>query len=112
MTVVDYEFNKEVSSNQKMNFKYVYQRNGSKQLNDFVLFTTLINKSNGEIFQVVNYPSFVFSELESFRQDKFYEEKFEVVIPPYLEKGSYMVFVGMDNKINTRSLYLGDTELK
>lgn len=112
LTVVDYEFNKEIASNQKMNLRYVYQRDGSKQLNGFVLFTTLINKSNGEIFQVVNYPSFVFSELESFRQDKFYEEKFDIVIPPYLEKGSYMVFVGMDNKINTRSLYLGDTELK
>ena len=112
LTVVDYEFNKEITSNQKMGLRYVYQRNGSKSLNDFVLFTTLVNKSNGEIFQVVNYPAFVFSELETFKQDKFYEEKFDIVIPPYLEKGTYMVFVGMDNKINTRSLYLGDTELK
>lgn len=111
-TLVDYEFSKDIKSNSSMDLKFVYQMKSSKSLDGFVLFTSLVNKNSGEIFQVVNYPTFVFSDINNFRQDKFYEEKFQIIIPSYLEKGSYMVFVGMDNKINTRSVYLGDTELK
>lgn len=113
LSVVDYSFSKEVALNSPMNLHYVYKRNSSeKDLSNFILFTTLINKNNGEIFQVVNYPSFVFMQPQEFSADFYYEEKFNIVIPPYLERGSYMVFVGMYNQINTRSLYLGDTEIK
>lgn len=112
LTVVDFDFSRTIQANSPMNLKYVYQMKSSKNLDGFVLFTSLVNKNSGEIFQVVNYPTFVFSDISNFRQDKFYEEKFKIIIPSYLEKGTYMVFVGMDNKINTRSVYLGDTELR
>ena len=112
LTVVDFDFSRTIQANSPMDLKYVYQMKSSKNLDGFVLFTSLVNKNSGEIFQVVNYPTFVFSDISNFRQDKFYEEKFKIIIPSYLEKGTYMVFVGMDNKINTRSVYLGDTELR
>ena len=111
LTVVDFDFSKEVNINSSMDLRYVYKRKSGKDLNDFVLFTTLVNRNNGEIFQTVNYPTFVFSSVGDFG-DKYYEEKFKIIIPPYLEKGKYMVFIGMYNQINTRSVYLGDTEIK
>ena len=38
-------------------------------------------------------------------------ENLEVTIPKFVDPGDYYVFVGMGNKIRTRSIYLGDVEV-
>jgi hypothetical protein len=91
---------------------YVFTKESSKSLSGFVSFTTLVNKDTGNIFQFANYPSFAFSTLNSWEEDKFYSEEIKFVVPSYLEAGTYYLFVGVDNKINSRSVYLGDINLK
>lgn len=113
LTVVDYSYTKEITLGSKMDFSFVYKRKEQrKSLDGFNIFTTLVNSKTGDMYQIINYPSYVFSELNSYKSGMYYEEKFQMVVPYHLERGVYKVFVGIDNKINTRSVYIGDTEIK
>jgi hypothetical protein len=110
--VVDSTFDSEVSSGEYLNIKNVYRRKDSDNIGDYRVFTSFIHKNSGDMYQFVNYPTNVFKTLDEFRSNLFYEEKMQVRIPEYLEKGEYMIFVGMENKIRARSLYLGDFNIR
>jgi uncharacterized membrane protein len=110
--LVKSDFPKELKLDTYLDLTYTYKRNESKNLNGFNLFTTMIHKETGETFQFVNYPTFVYTDITSLSSRYFLEEKFKVRLPSFLEVGPYHLFVGMDNGINTRSLYLGEVSVR
>ena len=110
--IVDFEFDKEVKLGEFLKAKNVYQRQDSGDLSEYKVFTTLVNRDSGDMYQFVNPPSTIFKTLDEFKKGKYYEEQLELRIPEYLERGKYMLFVGLDNRIKTRSVYLGDVEIK
>jgi len=112
LTLVDFSYNPKMAIDSSSAISYVFSKKGSKSLQGFVSFTTLVHKESGNIFQFANYPSFAYSSLNSWEQGKYYEEKVSFIIPSYLEKGNYYLFVGIDNKINSRSVFLGEVNLE
>jgi uncharacterized membrane protein len=112
LILADVDYSKDLKLGEKSKLRYVFTKDGSRNLSGFVLYTSLINKENGEIFQFANYPSYSFSNLDSWESGRFYEEIIEFYVPPYLESGYYYLFVGMDNQINTRNLYLGEVSIR
>lgn len=110
--LVKSDFPKNLNLDTYLDMRYTYKRKESKNLNGFNLFTTMIHKDTGETFQFVNYPTFVYTDISGLNPDIYLEEKFKVKLPSYLEIGHYHIFVGMDNGINTRSLYLGEVSVK
>lgn len=113
LTLVDYKVPSEIKLGGSVDFSYTYKRKDQRRsLDGFNIFTTFIHERSGDMYQVINYPSYVFSELNSYKSGFYYDEKFQIVLPKYLEKGNYKIFVGIDNKINTRSVFLGTVEVK
>lgn len=112
LTIVDSSFPTEASHNSYLDLMFTYTRKESKNLSGFVIFTSLVHKDTGEVFQFVNYPTFVYSDITSLADKDYLQEKFKVKLPNYLENGNYHLFVGIDNEINTRSVYLGDIDIK
>lgn len=112
LALVDFKFEPEMKINSTSKVSYTFTKKGDKSLSGFVSFTTLVHKETGNIFQFANYPSFAYSSINSWEEGKYYAEEITFVIPSYLEKGNYFLFVGVDNKINSRSVYLGEVNLK
>ena len=110
--VVDYTLPKEFIRSVPDNAKFVYIKRNNNSLDDYVLFMTFINNRTGEIYQVGNLPSFGLQQLKEWSEDVYYIEDIELVLPGYLDTGSYKAFIGMSNKIKTRSMYLGDVEVR
>ncbi len=112
LTIVDYSFPAELNKNVPSDFKFVYSRKGDENLSDYVLYTTLMNKKTGEVYQFANLPSFAISPVKDWVEDMYYIEDFKVTIPEYIDAGEYRVFVGMTNNIRNRSMFLGDLNIK
>jgi len=112
LTLVDFKIESDMKINSESRVSYVFTKKGNKSLSGFVSFTTLVHKETGNIFQFANYPSFAYSSINSWEEGKYYSEEITFVIPSYLEKGKYHMFVGVDNKINSRSVYLGEVNLQ
>lgn len=112
LVLVDFKFNSKMKINSLSEVSYVFTKKGSKSLSGFVSFTTLVHEETGNIFQFANYPSYAYSSLNSWEEGKYYSENISFIIPSYLEKGNYYLFVGIDNKINSRSAYLGEVNLE
>lgn len=110
--LVDYSYQKELVIGDKSNISFTFTKKEDKSLQGFISFTTFVHKESGNIYQFANYPSYAYSSLNSWEEDKYYFETIEYSIPPYMEKGDYLLFVGVDNRINSRSVYLGDVKFK
>ena len=117
VNIVDYEipesFVKGESS--KISITYFRTQDGSKKdtsLEEYIMFTSLVNQETGEIYQMANLPSYSIKLPEQWKKNRYYLEDIEVVVPGFVEDGDYMVFVGMGNKNRTRSMYLGNTMIK
>ncbi|MBI2621008.1 DUF2079 domain-containing protein [candidate division WWE3 bacterium] len=108
LTVVDYDIPAKVKRGINTDISFTYVRRGDQSLDGYVLFLTFINAETKDGYQVANIPSFGLSRPSAWTKDHYYIEDVEVVLPTYLEAGEYKVFVGMDNKVRTRSIYLGD----
>lgn len=117
LEIVDYELPSQMTAGVSYVLRSVYFRAGDGNqkegsLDDYLMFTSFVNKTTGEIYQMANLPSFGIKKPEDWDSSKYYLEDIEVIIPDFVERGDYMVFIGMGNKIRTRSIYLGDTEIK
>lgn len=110
--VVDYTLPKEIKRGDTSLAKFVYIKKGNNNLDDYVLFMTFIRRDTGEIYQVANLPSFAITQLREWTQDHYYIEDVQLTIPTYLKSGSYEAFIGISNVIRTRSIYLGDIQVK
>jgi len=112
LSIVDFSFPTEINRNSYLELMFTFTRKESKSLSGVVIFTSMIHKDSGEVFQFVNYPTFVYSDIPNLDKNEYTQEKFKVKLPSYLENGDYQVFIGIDNEINSRSVYLGDILVK
>lgn len=110
--VVDFEMPEIATRNENFEIKIVYQKLDNDSLDDYVLFMTFVNEETGEIYQVANIPSFSIIQPREWIKNQYYVEINEQSLPNYLEPSNYKVFVGIGNKVRTRSLYLGDIIVK
>ena len=109
--LVDYDYPQKLARGESGKARFVYIKRDDASMDDYVLFITLINEDNGEIYQVANLPSFALRQLRDWIEDIYYEETIDITLPDYLEPGTYKAFVGMSNVIRTRSIYLGTIEV-
>ena len=109
--VVDYSLPKTFTRNNSSDVKFSYVRRGGDNLGDYFLFMSFVNEDTGEIYQVANLPSFGLAQMRDWKEDNYYLEDLQIVLPEYLIKGQYKVFVGMSNNVKTRSLYLGEVNV-
>jgi len=114
--IVDYEIPEQFERGQDSSIKMVYYREGSgskkdTDLQDYLLFTSFVNKKTGEIYQLANLPSFALRETGGWVDGRYYIEQIEIVMPKFVEAGEYYVFVGMGNSIRTRSILLSTVQV-
>ena len=109
--VVDYVLPPTFTRNASQNIRFSYIRRGGDDLGDYFLFMSFINESTGEIYQVANLPSFGLAKMRDWKEDHYYLEDLQIVLPGYLMKGKYKAFIGMSNNVKTRSLYLGEVNV-
>ena len=98
-----------------MTFTYHRTEGGDEKdtsLEQYIMFTTFVNTKTGELYQFANLPSFALKQPEEWEENRYYFETIDVIIPDYMDPGSYKVFIGMGNKIRTRSMYLGDVVIE
>lgn len=112
LTVVDFEMPFEVVRGKSYDAAFTYIKRKGNSLQDYVMFMTFINKKTGNMYQVANLPSFAIKDLGSWTEGSYYIENIKLVLPTFLENGTYQAFIGMTNSIKTRSLYLGDVVVK
>lgn len=110
LTVVDYALPKQFNRGEIARMQLVYLKKNS--LSSYFLFTSFVNEKTGDLYQAANLPSFAISEPQDWNEGYYYIEDLEVVLPTYLDSGTYRVFIGMTNYVKTRSVYLGDVEVK
>ena len=109
--VVDYSLPEIFTRNVSQDVKFSYIRRAGDDLGDYFLFMSFVNEDTGEIYQVANLPSFGLAQMRDWKEDHYYLEDLQIVLPEYLVKGKYKTFVGMSNNVKTRSLYLGEVNV-
>ncbi len=111
LTVVDYELPQNLRRGKNSDMEIAYIKRGNNSLDGYFLYLTFINTETQEMYQVANLPSFSLYQLPDWTEDRYYLEKLELAVPEFLEKGDYMVFIGMSNIIRTRNMLLGEVEI-
>lgn len=116
VNIVDYEIAPEIQRGVLGDLKVVYYRAGDgsekeSSLEQYIMFTSLVNKKTGETYQMANLPAFALYQPEEWVKNRYYIENIPYVVPQHVESGDYMLFVGMGNKIRTRSMYLGEVKV-
>ncbi|MFZ5424757.1 MAG: DUF2079 domain-containing protein [Patescibacteria group bacterium] len=112
LAVVDYSIPEEIIREEPTHAQFVYIKRGSDSLDGYVFFTTFVNEDTGDLYQFANIPSYSLEQPADWEEERYYVEDVDLVLPKYLKPGTYKVFVGMSNRIRTRSVYLGNTELR
>lgn len=110
--LVDYNIPATITKGVTSKASFTYIKRDSAPLDDYVMFTSLVNSATGEVYQIANLPSFSILTPGEWQEDRYYIETVDIAIPDFLEKGAYKLFIGMGNNIRTRSMYLGGVEIK
>ncbi len=109
--LADFRLPKTVTRGKPSKAQFVYRKE-SKTPDDYVMFTTFINKETGEIYQSANIPSYGLVNIKDWTEGRYYLEDIDITVPVAVDPGTYHVFVGMTNNIRTRSIYLTDMEIR
>lgn len=109
--LADFTLPKEAKRGNAAKATFVYRKE-SKKPDDYVIFTSLINSDTGEIYQSANIPSYGLVNISDWDEARYYIESIDLTVPPAVDPGVYHAFLGMTNNIRTRSIYLGDMEIK
>jgi hypothetical protein len=112
LTLVDYEIPQKIKSGDLVKTKFVYTKKASTSLDGYILFITLINRKNGEIYQMANLPSFGLMEPDDWEKGKYYIEYVDFQLPDFVDSGDAMFFIGASNSLKSQSIYLGDIEVQ
>ncbi|MEN9389376.1 MAG: hypothetical protein RLY61_460, partial [Candidatus Parcubacteria bacterium] len=112
LSVVDYDFPKSLTAGSSHYARFVYTKEGDDRLDDYFAFVSLVNLETDELYQVANIPSFGLSNLADWSEGLYYEEQINLAVPKFVEPGKYRAFVGITNQIKTRSVFLGEVEIK
>ena len=110
--IVDYNLPRVITRGSSSDATFVYIKRENNSIGDYVMFTSLVNSSTGEIYQMANLASFSILKPGEWKEDRYYTENVEIAVPEFLDTGVYKLFIGMGNNIHTRSLYLGDVEIR
>jgi len=109
--LADFETPKAVTRGEPSKATFVYRKESLKP-DDYVIFTSFINSETGEIYQSANIPSYGLLNIKDWMEGRYYIESIDLTVPTAVDPGTYHAFVGMTNNIRTRSIYLGDVEVK
>jgi uncharacterized membrane protein len=110
LTVVDYQLPATLTRGVMANIRLAYLN--KDKLDSNFIFMSFINSKTGLVYQSVNLPSFALIKTIDWKEDYYYVEDLELVLPNFVDPGDYRVFVGISNNIRTRSIYLGDVILQ
>jgi uncharacterized membrane protein len=108
LQIADYTIPQSIKHGETGKMQIVYYKSGPNRLDDYVLFMTFINNKTGEVFQIANLPSYALIRPEEWKENRYYIEDLQVVLPAFVDPGEYKAFIGMTNRIRTRSIYLGN----
>ena len=116
LEIVDYSFPAEFKKGDSQTLNVVYLRADAgsgkhSSLVDYKMFTSFVNSSTGQIYQLANLPSFAIREPGGWVEGRYYLEDIEVVMPEFVDSGEYLVFIGMGNHIRTRSMFIGKVKV-
>jgi len=116
LEIVDFTVPEEFKKGESEIINVVYLRADDdsgkhSSLVDYKMFTSFVNSSTGQIYQLANLPSFALREPGGWVEGRYYLEYIEVVMPEFIDTGEYLVFIGMGNHIRTRSMYLGSVKV-
>jgi len=116
LEIVDFSIPEEFKRGNSRLISVVYLRvdddsGKHSSLVDYKMFTSFVNSSTGQIYQMANLPSFALREPGGWVEGRYYLEDIEIVMPEFVDAGDYMVFIGMGNHIRTRSMYLGSVKV-
>jgi uncharacterized membrane protein len=106
--VADYTVPEEISRGEIVSASMIYYKESNFSFDDYIMFTSFVNSETGEIYQLANLPSFALKQPGEWREDRYYKEDLKFTLPDFVEAGEYKLFIGLGNKIRTRSMYLGD----
>jgi len=109
--LADFEIPRTVTRGNPSKATFVYRKE-SKKPDDYVIFTSFINSETGEIYQSANIPSYGLVNIKDWGEGRYYIENVDLTVPTAVDPGAYHAFVGMSNNIRTRSIYLGNMEVK
>ena len=112
LKIVDYEFPSSITRGEVSEIKLVYTKSENSDLDSYIVFTTFVNSKTGETYQAANLPSFSLLPVGTWKANRYYMENLEIALPRFLDNGDYKVFVGVSNKIKTRSVYLNELKVK
>ena len=109
--LVDYKIPAELIRDQTSEINFTYIKRTEKKLDAYVMYTSFLNEKTGNLYQVANLPSFAITRPSEWKENQYYIEDIDLVLPKFLDPGEYKVFIGMSNKIRTRSMYLGNVKV-
>ncbi|PIS22352.1 hypothetical protein COT50_02395 [candidate division WWE3 bacterium CG08_land_8_20_14_0_20_41_10] len=109
--LANFEIPKTVTRGKPSKATFVYRKE-SKKPDEYVIFTSFINSETGEIFQSANIPSYGLINIKDWSEGHYYIEGVDLTVPTAVGSGIYRAFIGMTNNIRTRSIYLGDMEVR
>jgi len=112
LTLVDYELPPSIKHGESVRAKFVYTKKSNTSLDGYILYISMINRKNGEIYQMANLPSFGLLEPDDWEKGKYYIEYIDLQIPDFVDSGDAMFFIGATNTLKSQSIYLGDIEVK
>lgn len=90
---------------------FVYDIQGTNNLDAHKLFLTFVNKETAEYFQFPHLPSYSMVPIKDWSKNRFYTEEVDIMLPEFLEDNTYRVFIGLTDGIDTRSVYIGEVEV-
>jgi uncharacterized membrane protein len=112
LKIADFKLPTVIRHGEKGTLEVVYHKAGPSKLDDYVLFMTFVNNKTGEVFQMANLPSYALIRPEEWKENRYYIEDLDVALPAFVDAGEYKVFIGMTNRIRTRSIYLGNIKFE
>ncbi len=112
VTLVDYSVPKVFHKGQSIQTKFVYAKKASANLDGYIFFITVVNRKNGEVYQMANLPSFGLLEPDDWEKGKYYIENVDFILPDFVDTGDAMLFLGATNTVKSQSIYLGDIEVQ
>ncbi len=110
--VVDYTLPTDVVKGERYETEFTYIRKRREGLDGYVVFTTFVNAETGDVYQLPNLPSFALSQPQDWGTKRYFTEQNEVKFPDFIASGRYKAFIGISNNIRTRSIYLGDIQVR
>jgi uncharacterized membrane protein len=92
--------------------QFVYERKESNSLDDYKLFLTFVDMESDKYFQIPHLATYSMTPLKDFDYKRYYVENVDVMLPEFMNVGSYRVFLGLTNGLETQSIFLKEIEVK